>query len=215
MLPRSGGRPGDETVISIAARHARGLPRAGSSQQRAGLLQQCGDARRQPQRRACADPNGWTLDTADDDSPGNIGAGARRSEMGFPPNSAELSGGGRVRELRRKRRRALPRSPLFLFPPEGSCATYTGTAGLHSVTSPLSALQSLPGKPLDAGAAITVAGHGEEHSMPRSGSTRRNYWAVMGGHAPVPGAKELPLFLTPGDYQVHMPGGCRRGRSRG
>ncbi len=97
-------------------------------------------------------------------------------------------------------------NPLFLFPPEGTCTSYTGTAGLHAISSPLSALDALPGKPLDAGAAITVAGHGGEHSLPRSGSSHRNYWAVMGGHAPVPGAKELPLFLTPGDYQVHVPG---------
>jgi len=99
-------------------------------------------------------------------------------------------------------------NPLFLFPPAGTCTAYSGTAGLHSITSPLAALEALPGRPLDAGPSVTVAGPGGEKLLPRSGSLRRNYWAVIGGRAPAPGMREQPLYLTPGDYQVSAPGGA-------
>jgi uncharacterized protein (TIGR03437 family) len=97
-------------------------------------------------------------------------------------------------------------NPLFLLPPPETCTGYSGTAGLHSITSPLAALEALPGTPLDAGLAVTVAGPGGNRSLPRDRSPHRNYWAVLGGHSPAPGAKELPLFLTAGDYQVSTPG---------
>jgi uncharacterized protein (TIGR03437 family) len=90
---------------------------------------------------------------------------------------------------------------LFLFPPRETCTAYSGSAGLHSITSPLAALEALPGTPLDAGAAVTVAGSAGNRSLPRDHS-RGNYWAVIGGQSPVPGARELPLFLSPGDYAV-------------
>jgi uncharacterized protein (TIGR03437 family) len=98
-------------------------------------------------------------------------------------------------------------TPLFLFPPAGTCAAYTGTAGLHSITSPLAALEALPGKPLDAGPLIAVEGPDGRRLLPFGDARRRNYTAVIGGHAPTPGARDLPLFLIPGDYQVSAEGG--------
>jgi uncharacterized protein (TIGR03437 family) len=97
-------------------------------------------------------------------------------------------------------------NPLFLFPPPETCTMYSGTAGLHSITSPLAALEALPGTPIDVGADVTVVGSGGNRSLPRDQSPHRNYGAVIGGHSPAPGAKELPLFLAPGDYQVKAPG---------
>lgn len=97
-------------------------------------------------------------------------------------------------------------SPLFLFPPPATCTTYSGTVSLHSLASPLSMLQALPGTPLDAGPAVAVAGAAGNRSLPPDRS-HRNYWAVIGGHSPMPGARDLPLFLTPGEYQVSTPGG--------
>ena len=98
-------------------------------------------------------------------------------------------------------------TPLFLFPPVGTCTTYAGTAGLHSITSPLAVLAAVPGKPLEAGPSVTVRGTGGEQSLSPT-EPRSVYWRVIGGHAPVPGAPDLPLFLTPGDYQVSAPGGA-------
>jgi hypothetical protein len=97
---------------------------------------------------------------------------------------------------------------LFLFPPMGTCTTYSGMAGLHSITSPLAVLGALPGTHLDAGLAVTVRGPGGERLLRRGGSYGKDYWAVIGGHAPVPGAEEMPLFLTPGDYEVSASGGA-------
>lgn len=97
-------------------------------------------------------------------------------------------------------------NPLFLFPPPETCTVYSGTAGLHSITSPLAALEALPGKPLDVGPNVTVVGPGGNRLLARDQSAHKNYAAVIGGHSPAPGAKELPLFLTPGDYQVRAPG---------
>jgi uncharacterized protein (TIGR03437 family) len=99
-------------------------------------------------------------------------------------------------------------NPLFLFPPVHTCTTYSGGAGLHSITSPLAALAALPGKPLDAGAAIAVEGPGGARALPLGDAIRSNYWAVLGGHAPAPGSKETPLFLTPGEHRVSVPGGA-------
>jgi len=99
-------------------------------------------------------------------------------------------------------------SPMFLFPPLSTCTVYSGTASLHSLTSPLAMLQALPGKALDAGPAVSVEGAGGNRSLPRERSSHRNYWAVIGGHSPAPGARELPLFLLPGEYQVATPGGA-------
>jgi hypothetical protein len=99
-------------------------------------------------------------------------------------------------------------NPLFLFPPAGTCTTYGGTTGLHSITSPLTALEALPGKPLDAGPNVAVTGPGGERLLPPNGSLRSNYRAVIGGHPPVPGMRDLPLYLTPGDYQVSGSGGA-------
>jgi uncharacterized protein (TIGR03437 family) len=98
-------------------------------------------------------------------------------------------------------------NPLFLFPPVNTCTTYSGTVGLHSITSPLAALQALPGKALDAGPRVTVRGSSGEQSLPGT-DPRSSYWHVIGGHPPVPGMKDLPLFLAPGDYQVSAPGGA-------
>jgi uncharacterized protein (TIGR03437 family) len=154
----------------------------------------------------CADQSSWMADAGRKVRVGTVALIQADLEMGLTPKEATHypvdAGFASFAEMEP----GASANPLFLFPPEGTCTTYSGTAGLHAITSPLSALEALPGKPLDAGVAVTVAGHGDEHSLPRSGSTLRNYWAVMGGHAPVPGAKELPLFLTPGDYQVHVPG---------
>lgn len=97
-------------------------------------------------------------------------------------------------------------SPLFLFPPPATCTIYSGTVSLHSLASPLSMLQALPGTPLDAGPAVAVEGTGGNRSLPPDRS-HRNYWAVIGGHSPMLGARDLPLFLTPGEYQVSTPGG--------
>jgi uncharacterized protein (TIGR03437 family) len=88
--------------------------------------------------------------------------------------------------------------PLFLLPPAGTCTTFAGTAGLHSIASPM----ALPGKPLDAGLAVTVRGAAGEQLLPARGSPGSPYWRVIGGRPPIPGAKDLPLFLTPGDYQL-------------
>jgi len=96
-------------------------------------------------------------------------------------------------------------APMFLLPPVGTCTTYTGTAGLHSVTSPLTVLAAMPGKPLDAGPSVTVRGQAGEQPLPATESGGV-YWHVIGGRPPVPGIKDLPLFLTPGDYQVTAPG---------
>jgi uncharacterized protein (TIGR03437 family) len=99
-------------------------------------------------------------------------------------------------------------NPLFLFPPLETCTTYSGTAGLHSITSPLSALDALPGEPLDAGLTVAVGGRGGERLLPHSGSAQKTYSAVIGGHPPVPGASDLPLFLAPGEYQFTTSGGA-------
>lgn len=98
-------------------------------------------------------------------------------------------------------------NPLFLFPPLGTCTTYSGTAGLHNVTSPLALLETLRGKPLDAGPSVTVRGSGAEQLLAGT-AYRGRYWQILGGHPPLPGIKALPLFLTPGDYQVSAPGGA-------
>jgi uncharacterized protein (TIGR03437 family) len=98
-------------------------------------------------------------------------------------------------------------NPLFLLPPSGTCTAYSGTAGLHSITSPLAALEALPGTRIDAGPTVTVSGSGGSRLLPRERSARGNYSAVIGGRSPAPGAKELPLFLTPGGYRLSAPGG--------
>jgi hypothetical protein len=89
----------------------------------------------------------------------------------------------------------------------GTCTAYGGTASLRSTTSPLSALESLPGRPLDAGMNIAVSGAAGERLLPPGGRIHTSYRAIIGGRAPVPGIRELPLFLTPGDFQVSAPGG--------
>jgi uncharacterized protein (TIGR03437 family) len=104
-------------------------------------------------------------------------------------------------------------SPLFLFPPAGTCTTYTGTAGLHSITSPLTALAAMQGKPLEAGPSVTVQGPGAPQLLPPT-EPRGVYWGVIGGRPPVPGAKDLPIFLTPGDYRITAPGGSGVGAFR-
>lgn len=93
--------------------------------------------------------------------------------------------------------------PLLLLPPTGTCTTYVGLADLHSITSPV----ALPGRPLDAGPAVTVRGETREQLLPARGSPGSPYWRVIGGRPPIPGAKALPLFLTPGDYQLSASGG--------
>jgi uncharacterized protein (TIGR03437 family) len=103
--------------------------------------------------------------------------------------------------------RDAPVNPLFLFPPVGTCTTYSGTASLHTVTSPLALLEALRGKPLDAGPSVTVRGLGGEQLLAGT-AYRGRYWQILGGHPPLPGIKALPLFLTPGDYQVTAPGGA-------
>ncbi len=219
VLPRALGRPGvDEIAFTLPHDTPEGCHVPVQVSSAAGLYSNAVTLAVSRTGGACADANGWTLDTA--------GRSIRLGTLALV--HADLSLAVLPTIMQNYPAEAgfasfvesdagAAGSPIFAFPPNGSCATYTGTAGLHSVTSPLSALQSLPGKPLDAGAAITIEG-GEGTRLIEGAARKRllkpgdsemhNYWSVIGGRVPAPGIKEAPLFLDVGNYELGVPGGA-------
>ncbi|HLG96023.1 MAG TPA: hypothetical protein VKX49_06905 [Bryobacteraceae bacterium] len=96
-------------------------------------------------------------------------------------------------------------NPLFLFPPVGTCTTYVGALGLR-ISSRLGLLDTMQGKPLDAGPGVTIRGPAGEQLLPAT-SYKGRYWQLLGGRPPAPGVKAEPLFIKPGQYQISAPGG--------
>lgn len=97
-------------------------------------------------------------------------------------------------------------NPIYLFPPPGSCTTYTGVIRAHDLFRPLETFRA--GRSLDAGNIIQVTGPKGERTITRKNRTTPLYTAVLGGTTPLPMRETLPLFLQPGEYRIQVPGGA-------
>jgi uncharacterized protein (TIGR03437 family) len=95
-------------------------------------------------------------------------------------------------------------NPIYLFPPPGSCTTYTGVIRTNDLFRPLETFRA--GRSLDAGDIIQVAGPKGERKITRKNRATPLYTAVLGGTTPLPMRETLPLFLQPGEYRIHVPG---------
>jgi uncharacterized protein (TIGR03437 family) len=99
-------------------------------------------------------------------------------------------------------------SAVILTPPRGLCTAYSAIYGANTDFESIAAvLTHLGGNPsLDAGGRLTIAGAGDERSIPQSGALAGEYWTRL-GFEDASRRRTLPLFLNDPQYRITIPGG--------
>ncbi len=94
--------------------------------------------------------------------------------------------------------------PMFSLPPAGSCTAYATVGDLFDGDPFLGAATS--GKFLDGGTPLTVTGGSGPKTVARPADNSRNFQPL--GYTYTGSLVPSSLFLAPGNYSVHGPGGA-------